>query len=790
MRNLLRSRVMNDGNVIWRKILFSFFLSTVALSATPLFAEQGNAGMPFKGNITQKVQKLQAPFIANNGQMDENVRYYAQTFRGMVFVTKNGEIVYSLPEVGEANDGGTQRGVVLREQLVGGNISEIRGDLKSAAVVSYFTGNDPSKWQSNVSTYEIVDMGEVYAGIDLRLKAYGNNVEKLFTVKPSANHETIRMELAGARELSVNESGELVAKTELGAVKFTKPVAYQEVDGKRVEVAAEYCIYVSENDGIECSGTDGEGWKGAGALRGGGELETRNEKYEIRNTKFEIRNAKSEIRNLNSEIRNPKLIYGFTVALYDKTKDLIIDPLLASTYLGGVYEDHGKAITVDAEGNVFVTGETLSSDFPTTPGAYDTSRKGNTDVIVSKFNSDLTSLVASTFLGGSHNHDRGCSIAVDAGGNVYVTGTTYSNDFPTIRGSYDTASNGRWDVFVSKFDNGLTKLLASTFMGKSSDEYGYAIAIDAGGNVYVTGETLSTDFPTTPGAYRTTYNGGYYDVFVSKLNGELTKLLASTFLGGSSGDYGRAIALDSVGNVFVTGNTWSKNFPTTPGAYNTAHNGGNDDTFVSKLNSGLTSLLASTLLGGYSDDCSKAMAIDGGGNIYVTGETVSPNFPTTSGAYMTTHKRGFRDIFISKFDNGLASLTASTYLGGQANDYGKAIAVDAVGNIYVAGNTVSKDFPTTPDAYDTSPNGDSDVFLSKFNGGLSNLLLSTLLGGSRSDFGNSMAVGPGGYVYVIGETLSEDFPTTSGAYDTSYHRCEDIFVSRLNVGLSVDKTGK
>ncbi|MEK7359496.1 MAG: SBBP repeat-containing protein, partial [Planctomycetota bacterium] len=642
----------------------------------------------------------------------------------------------------------------LKEQLVGGNISEIKGGAKSTAIVSYFTGNDPSKWQSAISTYEIVDMGEVYEGIGLRLKAFGNNVEKLFTVRPSANHETIRIKLAGAQELTVNESGELVAETELGAVKFTKPVAYQEIDGQRVEV--------------ECNYTIAE-W--------------------VKNLDFGIWNLDC-FTIPHSAFRIPQLEYGFTVASYDKTKDLIIDPLLASTYLGGVFEDHGKAITVDADGNVFVTGETLSSDFPTTPGAYDTSRKGNTDVIVSKFNGDLTSLLASTFLGGPHNHDRGCSIAIDAGGNVYVAGTTYSTDFPTTRGSYDTAGNGRWDVFVSKFDNGLTKLLASTFLGKSSDEYGYSIAIDAGGNVYVTGETLSFDFPTTPGAYRTAYNGGYYDAFVSKFNSGLTSLLASTFLGGGSGDYGRAIAVDGVGNVFVAGNTWSKDFPATPGVYNTAHNGGNDDAFVSKLNNGLTSLLASTYLGGYSNDCGKAIAVDGGGNVYVTGDTVSPNFPTTAGAYATSYNRGSKDVFISKFDNGLTSLSASTLLGGHANDYGKAIAIDAGGYVYVAGSTSSKDFPTTPGAYDTSPNGDSDIFVSKFNSGLANLIMSTLQGGSRSDFGNSMTVGPGGYVYVVGETLSLDFPTTPGAYDTSYHRCEDIFVSRFNVELSVDKAGK
>ncbi|MBI5307412.1 MAG: SBBP repeat-containing protein, partial [Planctomycetes bacterium] len=329
-------------------------------------------GRPLKEKVTQEIQKLQAPFIANNGQIDGRVRFYAQTFRGTVFVTKDGEIVYSLPEVKQGSEGikaqegnltedcqlEEARGITLKEQLVGSNISEIKGGAKSTTVVSYFTGHDPSKWQSNVSTYEIVDMGEVYEGIDLRLKAYGNNVEKLFTVRPDANHETIRIKLAGAQELTVNESGELVAETELGAVKFTKPVAYQEIDGKRVEVAAEYSIYVSETDGMESRGNGELGSRDAWGLGCGGELETRNPKPEIRNSK--------------PETQTSKLIYGFTVAAYDKTKDLIIDPLIASTYLGGVYEDYGRSIAIDAGGNVYVVGETLSSDLPTTPGAYDT----------------------------------------------------------------------------------------------------------------------------------------------------------------------------------------------------------------------------------------------------------------------------------------------------------------------------------------------------------------------------------------------------------------------------------
>jgi hypothetical protein len=742
---------------------------TATLSATPLFAKQGIASNPSKEEVIQEIQKLQAPFIANNGQIDEGVRFYAKTFGGTVFVTKDGEIVYSLPK-GKLGSEGSERnvvrhasGVTLKEQLVGGTIGEIRGGAESLATVNYFTGNDLSKWQNNIATYEIVDMGEVYNGIGLRLKAYGNNVEKLFTVRPDANHEAIKIRIEGAQGLTVNETGELVVKTELGPVKFTKPIAYQEINDKRVDVAVEYSIQKPE---VLSQKSDGE------------------------SQRQEARNMKLETINLLTQIRNQQLEYGFKVASYDKTKDLIIDPLLASTYLGGVYEDYGRSIAIDAGGNVYVVGETLSSDLPTTPDAYDTSRNSNTDVFVSKFNSGLTSLLASTFLGGSRNHDRGYSIAVDAGGNVYVTGTTYSTNFPTTRGAYDTAGNGRCDVFVSKFNSGLTSLLASTLLGRNSDDYGYSIAIDTGGNVYVTGETLSSDFPTTPGAYDTSYNSGYHDAFVSKFNSGLTSLLASTFLGGGSGDYGRSIAVDAGGNVFITGNTWSKDFPVTSGVYTTAHNGGNDDAFVSKLNSGLTSLLASTFLGGYSNDYGKSIVLDGGGNVYVTGETVSPNFPTTDGAYATSYNRGSKDAFVSKFNSGLTSLLASTFLGGISHDYGKSIAIDAGGNVYVTGTTHSTDFPTTAGACDTSSHGDGNVFVSKFNSGLTSLLVSTFQGGSRSDYGNSIAIDAEGNVYVIGETESPNFSTTVGAYETSYHRCEDVFVSKFNANLSVDKTSK
>ena len=791
-----------------------------------------------KASFAQKTRKLQMPFIANNGQVDEQVEFYAKTFGGTVFVTKDGEIVYALPKteksacrLGEAER--TQQsspkseiqnlksGVALREEFVGAKVNAIQGEDPSVTKVNYFKGNDPSKWKTNVSTYDYVNLGEIYKGIELRLKAYGDNVEKLFCVKPGVDPEQIRISLSGiqstetpmieekqppvspfikgdltvsplekgASGLWVNEEGQLVAETELGPVKFTKPTAYQEIDGKRVYVDVAYQIENFKMQNAEQGITHplplSRGEYKSPLL--GGESGVGKS-----NTDTDNGHEKAHLPT-DTDNGHVSHTYGFTVASYDRTKPLIIDPLLASTFLGGYDWDEGHSIAIDGGGDVYVTGYTESLNFPTTTGAYDTSHNGGyygDDVFVSKFNSGLTGLLASTFLGGSDD-DFGVSIAIDGGGNVYVTGRTYSGDFPTTTGAYDTSFNGGWyDVFVSKFNSGMTGLLASTFLGGSDSDYGGSIAIDGGGNVYVTGYTLSADFPTTPGAYDTSHDD-YYDVFVSKFNSGLTSLLASTFLGGSDSDYGGSIAIDGGGNVYVTGQTYSGDFPATTGAYDTSYNGGGD-VFVSKFNSGLTSLLASTFLGGSSVDECRSIAIDGGGNVYVTGRTLSSDFPTTTGAYDTSYT-GYGDVFVSKFNSGLTSLLASTFLGGTGGygEVGNSIAIDGGGNVYVTGYTGSSNFPTTTGAYDTSYNGYSDVFVSKFNSGLTSLLASTFLGGSAWDEVHSIAIDGGGNVYVTGQTLSSDFPTTTGAYDTSHNGgYYDVFISKLDGNLSAGCDGE
>lgn len=754
--------------------------------------------------IARKVVTLQIPFITNQGQMDEQVKYYASTFGGTVFITKHGEIVYSLPKkteeeksyhgkyegIGYAgkknpaqNSHETTKTLALKETLVSGKTNSIRGEGEAVTQVSYFQGNDPSKWKSNITTYKEVCMGEVYKGIELRLRAYGNNVEKLFFVKPDVNPDQIQLRLDGAESIRINNAGQLEAKTELGIVKFTMPVAYQEIDGKRVNVSVKYVI--SECEGISPQNTRKNPKTSFGRplayFRGLSEIINPQSDTDNRHHK-QFQPADMECRH------DSRYTYGFKVASYDTSKELIIDPLLASTFIGGTSEDDGYSLAIDAGGNVYVTGKTTSSAFPTTTGVFDTTLSSGTyDAFVAKFNGGLTSLLASTFLGSS-NDDAGYALAIDVAGNVFVMGMTNSTTFPTTIAAYDTTLNGGYDIFIAKFNSGLTSLLASTYLGGSSDEVGNinSFTLDAGGNVYVAGATFSSAFPTTLGIFDSTY-GGSGDAFVSKFNNGLTSLLASTFLGSTAEDSAFSLAIDAAGNVFVAGSTSSTLFPVTTGAFDTTHNGIND-VFVSKFNSSLTNLLASTFLGGSNTEICYSIKSDIWGNVFLTGLTDSTNFPTAVGAYDRTYNGGtgsMYDAFVSKFNNGLNSLMGSTFLGGVTDDRGISLATDAGGNVYVAGRTNSPNFPATSDAYSASYNGDlSDAFISKLNSSLTGLLASTFLGGSGFESCNSIALNKGGDLYVTSFTNSTNFPTTTGAYDTTYGGNYDAFIARLDNNLS------
>ncbi|MCG9968493.1 DUF6531 domain-containing protein [Pelotomaculum terephthalicicum JT] len=551
----------------------------------------------------------------------------------------------------------------------------------------------------------------------MELRVNGKNVEKVFTVRPGAEVNLIKLRLEGANSLNVNDKGELEVGTGLGVVSFTSPIAYQDKGGKREYVKVTY--HIEENT------------------------------------------------------------YGFTVGNYDKKVPLVIDPLLATTFLGVC--DTISSIKLDDAGNIYVAGSTCS-DFPVTAGAYDTNYTYGVDGFVAKFDASLSNLMVATYIG-SNLGDYIASLAIDDGGNIYIAGTiTYDGypyelpiTFPITTGAYDTTyhygESGISDSFISKLDPSLSTLLASTLIGGCTDDEITALAIDHEGNVYVAGYT-GYDYPTTAGAFDTSPNGDWGgDGFVSKLDSNLTSLLSSTLIGGSdTSDNITDIAIDGTGNICIAGHKGSTDYPTTGGAYDTSYNL-YGDCFISRFDSGLHNLLASTFIGGNNSERSADVSIDGAGNVYLAGSTSSTDYPTTTGAYDTSCNGGFfyGDSFVSKLDAQLDTLLASTFIGGSSQECTTSFEIDDKGNVYVAGFTGSADFPTTEGAYDTTFNGLEDGFISKLDTNLRTLLASTLIGGSSYDNLNSLAIDNIENVYVGGDTLSADYPVTSGAYDTTFN---------------------
>jgi len=384
----------------------------------------------------------------------------------------------------------------------------------------------------------------------------------------------------------------------------------------------------------------------------------------------------------------------------------------------------------------------------------------------------------SSFLGGG-SADAAYAIAVDANGESYIAGSTTSTNFPTVSGAYDTSPNGLTDVFVTKFNAAGTGLIYSTYIGGSAVESALGIAVDAGGNAIITGQTESSNFPTTAGAFDRSQNGNF-DAFAVKLNAAGGSLVYSTFLGGSGFDSGSAVVLDASGNAYIAGATASSDYPTTSGAYDRTYNGSPyQDVFLSKLNAAGSALVYSTFLGGTQDDVGRAVAVGGEGDAYVTGYTDSVNFPTTAGAYDRT-KGLYQDVFVAKFNASGTALVYSTFIGGSLDDSGNAIGVDSSGNAYVGGTTHSSNYPTTAGAYDTSFNGQGDAFVSKLNAAGSALAYSTFLGGSAEDAIVGLAVSDSGVVCATGQTASSDFPTTPDAFGPSLQGSVDAFITKLN----------
>jgi hypothetical protein len=460
------------------------------------------------------------------------------------------------------------------------------------------------------------------------------------------------------------------------------------------------------------------------------------------------------------------------------------ETLAYSTYLGSRGGDLGNAIAVDSEGNAYVTGDTGSADFPTTTG---TPFRGGTDVFVTKLDPE-GALVYSTLLGGS-SWEHAYAIAVDGSGHAYVTGTTSSADFPRVSpipGPPLSAGDG--DVFVVKLSPDGTSFAYATTFGGSSGDVPKAIAVDSGGRAYVGGSTQSSDFPTVhPLAPKRSFT----DAFVSKLSATGSELLYSTYLGGSSNDEVRGIAVDAAGHAHVAGLTTSPDFPVRNAFQSSPR--GIGQTFVAKLHPSGSSLVYSTYLGGSGATQAFALAVDGTGHAWVTGATSAADFPIVNA--FQGNREGFSDAFVTKLHPSGSSLVHSTYLGGSHGEVGYGIAVDGAGSAYVTGLTSSQDFPVRnavqalclPDAHSPGECPD-DAFVVKLSSSGS-LIYSTFLGGTYLadpdpesaawDGGNAIAVDRQGNAYVTGYTYAADFPTRHAFQQIHAGGVVDAFVSRL-----------
>ncbi len=672
-------------------------------------------GQLVRERVDEATDRLGVPFVANHGQLDERVAFHAPLAGGAVFVTTDGEIVY---RVATAR---ADESLALRETLVGAAGRRARGIGEISARISSFRGNRPERWARDLAAFQAVALAEVYPGVELVLQARGASVEKVFHIAPGADPTCIRVQLSGIRALAVDANGELLATTDRESLRFSCPVAFQQGPDGREPVDVVYRV--------------------AGDT------------------------------------------YGFALGAYDPARELVIDPTLISTFVGGDGAESGR-IAIDAGDDVILYGQTSSSDFPATMGVWDESPD---DLFLARFDTDLTTLKAATFLGGSGSDNLGFH-ALDAAGNVYVAATTLSTDFPTTSGAYDTSANGSADTVVSLLSADFSSLLASTYLGGSRAEGGGGwgdpvVHVDPDGNVVVAGFSNSTDYPTTAGAWDRTYNDyDTDDVVVSKLDAGLTTLLASTYIGGSLWDVLYDMAIDGDGNIYVTGRTSSSNYPTSVGAY---HGNYGDafpyyDGFVSKFSSDLTTLRASTYLGSGGSDIAWAVEPAPGGGAYVAGTTDSSAFPTTVGAWDRTWGGGTSDGFVTLLDPTFGSLAASTFIGGGGADATPHLTRDSVGNLHLGGNTSSADYPLTVDALDATLAGDYDAIYSVLAGDLSTLVYSTLVGGSVTEGSGRAQINSVGDVYLVGTTASADFATTVGAWDRTHGGGGgDLFLMRM-----------
>ena len=661
----------------------------------------------FLANVSfaSKITSVNLPFVKNSGEYPSKVKFYAQTFAGDVFITEKGNIVYAFP----AKD----KLLSLYENITNNFFPNLKGLSKLKSSVNYFKNG---KTYKRNETYGKVYIGKIGEDIDVFIKAHLNNVEKIFKLKSGDSVDKIKLSLKGIKGLELGNKGELVVQTELGNIKFSKPNAYQSINGKKVYIPVTYKILSNNEYSFSLKKYD----KNypvyidpliASAIIGGSDsdsgkfvnVDNSGNVYILGDTML------SSFPTFAGTINNAKGLWDIFVAKF--SSDL---QLLSTALIGGSNEEHATAVTIDSENNLYILGDTSSQDLSPYQTFY-----GVKDIFLVKLNPSLTQLLNGATIGGN-SVDVPKSMKIDSNGNIFITGYTYSNNFPLVNAYDSNKESDLFKGFVVKFTPSF-QIAASTFFGGNpqnlKDDYLYSLAIDSDNNVYVAGKTKGSNLPVSDNATQQTLEGGS-DAFIAEFNNNLTTLLAATYLGGTEDDEAVSISVNASGDVVVAGNTYSSgnSMPVKSNSYQ-KNNGGSEDAFIAVLNNKLTECKYFTFFGSSGYDEIYSTDMDKYGNIFIGGRSYSSDLPIPDFAYQKK-LNGDNDAFIAKFSPLLDNLTAATYLGGEDNETLYSLKIGLLGNIYATGITTSDDFPAN-NSYGSGLSGNSNAFVVKFNNSLS-----------------------------------------------------------------------
>ncbi len=796
------------AGVLWRG------LSASAMRGSSASGGEDDAAK--KARLKREYGRLPMNFEVNQGQADGAVKYLSRGHGYQVFLTGSeaalvlsrvkgggssasgvgsgelGENRNSLPTPDSApgilriKPAGARDGNELGKQVIASDLLQTKSN--------YLIGDDSSKWRTGIPNYARVEYSEVYPGINLAFYGTQQALEYDFIVAPGADPDNITISIEGADKIELDDQGDLVLSVAGEKVYHRSPLSYQgdnRLSGARRDVKSRYILKGGNQVGFAVENYDASKPLVIDPVIDfstflGGKASDEGFSIAVDGQGNAYVTGTTYSNNFNTVAPLQPSNRGGHYDAYVSKVNATGSALVYSTYLGGTGDDSGHGITVDSSGSAYVAGITNSFDFTTTTGAFQRTKTGaSEDAFITKIGADGAGLVFSTYLGGS-DIDQAFAIAVDSVGDAYVAGSTASSNFRTTTNAlYKTNAappnatdlSLRFDAFYAKIKGDGTQLIYSTYLGGNGFDEGYGIAVDSSKNAYIVGLTGSSNFKiANPSAPQPT-RGGLFDAFLTVFNATGSALLYSTYLGGAADDAAYGIALDAARNPYITGQTFSANFPVTDNARQGSNNG-NADVFVTRINNSSLNIDYSTYLGGAQGDFARGIAVDSNNNVYIAGRTASTDYPTSSP--LQSGNRGALDAFVTKLDIsaiGSSQLVYSTYLGGANEDQAAGIAIDSTGAAYVMGDTRSNDF-NVRNPLQAANRGGSDAFVSKLNSAGSALVYSTYLGGAGEDLSASIALDSTGNAYITGYTNSSDYTTQSPIQSVSRGGLE-AFVTKV-----------